>query len=286
MNSVLRRPTTDEIYYLYKKCQLRTQKVGIITADDFPNWEEVLKDPSRNPVPRMQIERQKRNDCQGNAVCNGQESSQYKLSGVMPDLSEMYAYCASLYIMGARYVGVDQGSTIHSGARLVSDGINDLGMAPGLPLMQDWPYERWCRNADEFRRYCRGLQIQESVVNDVGEMPKWRDALACLAAGASIHIGTFWNVNWRPFNNKRLMVSVPRDGGGHATEIIWAEFIDGVWYMVVWNSHGDGWYYIPEGVYNQLQKTQCHPFGGYALYPNRIVERYYDRVKQGGGLFQ
>ena len=282
----LKKPTEQEWNYLRLRCQERLRKVGVIRAEDFKDWEAVLLDPARSPVPHMEVERQTMSDCQGQATANGEESRRWKVSGTMPNLSEMYAYCASLYIMGPRNVGVDDGSSIQAGVRVLTEGIESLNVSPGLPSLQNWPYSRWCRNADQFRRFCQSLTIEKSIVTEVGEMLPWKDALASLAAGASIHIGTYWNVQWRPFNGKRIMTALPRPGGGHATEIIWAEKINGVWYMVVWNSHGDGWYYLPESVYTALQRTQCNPFGGYTLYPDRIVERYYDRVKQGGGLFQ
>jgi hypothetical protein len=115
-------------------------------------------------------------------------------------------------------------------------------------------------------------------------MPDWDGALAAVAAGSSIHIGTYWGVNWKTVGNRRCMDSAPRSGGGHATEIVWAEEIAGQWYLCVWNSHGDGYYLMSRRCYDQLQKNQCDPFGGFLLAPDRMVERY-DRITQGGGYF-
>jgi hypothetical protein len=282
----LKVPTESEWTYLKLQCDEHKRKVGVVRAEDFKDYEAVLLDPARSPVRHMEVENQRRSDCQGQSLANGEESRRWKITGTMPDLSEMYAYIASLYIMAPRNVGVDDGSSIQSGVRLLTEGIPSLKIPAGLPTIEAWPYNRWCSNASQFQRYCQNLQVDKSVVVEAGEMLPWKDALASLAAGASIHIGTYWNVQWKPFNGKRLMTQLPRPGGGHATEIIWAERINGVWYMIVWNSHNDGWYYMPEAVYTALQRTQCHPFGGYTLYPDRIVERYYDRVAQGGGLFQ
>ena len=74
------------------------------------------------------------------------------------------------------------------------------------------------------------------------------------------------------------------EGGGHATEIIWAVEVAGTWYLAVWNSHGDGYYLMSRRCYEQLCGNNWEPFGGYLLTPDRMVERY-DRITQGGGYF-
>ncbi|MFN9291814.1 MAG: hypothetical protein ACK6EB_27375, partial [Planctomyces sp.] len=70
-------------------------------AGDFPGYLDVLRDPANSPLTRMQVERQHRNDCQGNATANGEEVRSWYCSGRqrMPVLSEMYAYNASEYVM-------------------------------------------------------------------------------------------------------------------------------------------------------------------------------------------
>ena len=60
MTAALLEPTREEIEALNRtlKCSAR--------ETDFDDYEQVLRDPSRNPLTRMQVERQARNDCQGN----------------------------------------------------------------------------------------------------------------------------------------------------------------------------------------------------------------------------
>ncbi|MFN9286799.1 MAG: hypothetical protein ACK6EB_01935, partial [Planctomyces sp.] len=59
-------------------------------ASNFPGYLDVLRDPANSPLTRMQVERQKRNDCQGNATANGEEVRSWYCSGRqrMPVLSE------------------------------------------------------------------------------------------------------------------------------------------------------------------------------------------------------
>jgi hypothetical protein len=260
--------------------------VPVVRASDFSGYLDVLRDPKNSPLRVMQVERQSRNDCQGNATANGEEYRTWYCSGrqVMPTLSETYAYQASEFLMSEGQVGKDQGTSIHSGVRLLVDGVLKLGLAAGIPIESAWPYSRWCRSATEFRRHCSGLKIEAAHVTESGPMPDWDGALAAVAAGSSIHIGTFWGVSWKQVDGRRCMDSEPRSGGGHATEIIWAEEHDNQWYLAVWNSHGDGYYLMSRRCYDALQKTQCEPFGGFLLAPDRMVERY-DRITQGGGYF-
>jgi len=275
------RPSDEE-----RAAVAESLSVSVVRASDFSGYLDVLRDPKNSPLQVMQVERQSRNDCQGNATANGEEYRTWYCSGrqVMPTLSEMFAYQASEFLMSEGQVGRDQGTSIHSGVRLLVDGVLKLGLAAGLPMETAWPYSRWCRSATEFRRHCSGLKIEAAHVTESGPMPDWDGALAAVAAGSSIHIGTFWNVNWKQVGNRRCMDSAPRSGGGHATEIIWAEEIAGQWYLCVWNSHGDGYYLMSRRCYDQLQKDQCEPFGGFLLAPDRMVERY-DRTTSGGGYF-
>ena len=72
-----------------------------VRSSDFSGYEDALRDPKNSPIPHMQIERQQRNDCQGNAAANGEECRTWYCSGrrVMPQLSEIYAYSCSEYLM-------------------------------------------------------------------------------------------------------------------------------------------------------------------------------------------
>ena len=95
MITTLLEPTREEIEALN-----RTLKCSA-NAADFDDFESVLRDPARSPLTRMQVERQSRNDCQGNATANGEEYRTWYCSGfkTMPQLSEIYAYNASEYRM-------------------------------------------------------------------------------------------------------------------------------------------------------------------------------------------
>lgn len=261
-----------------------------VRARDLPNWQEVLMDSTKTPLTRMQVERQKRSDCQGNATANGEECRTWFCSGrqTMPVLSEIFAYNASEYLMAPSNVGDDQGTSIHSGVRVLVDGIPGLGLAPGLPKEADWPYERYCRSAKEFERYCDGLQVESSHVVEAVEPPAFEDMLALTAAGSTLHWGTYWGPSYsaQQFDGKRLVKRFPGPGnGGHATEGIWGKRFDRAgWLLAVWNSHGDGWFWVDEAEYERQREKKFQPFGAYVLQPNNVVERY-DRITSGGGYF-
>jgi hypothetical protein len=278
----LLRPSDQERTAVAELCSVS------VRAADFSGYLDVLRDPANSPLTRMQIERQQRSDCQGNATANGEECRSWYCSGrqTMPVLSEIYAYNASEYAMQPSNVGGDRGTSIHSGVRVLVDGLPKIGVAGGLPEESDWPYSQYCRRASEFEKLAKAVNIVSPHVTEVGDMPDWDDMLAALAAGATGHIGTFWGVDWKQVAGapRRVMDSAPRSGGGHATEILWAVEVKSVWYLAVWNSHGDGYYLMSRKAYDQLQKNKWEPFGAYLLTPDRMVERY-DRITQGGGYF-
>lgn len=279
MTNNLLPPTDEEREELANMLSVSS---GVNTAD-LPGYLDVLQDPRRSPLPQMQVERQQRSDCQGNAAANGVESTTWGSTGVMPVLSEMFAYNASEYLMGPRNVGRDSGSSMHSGVRLMARGIPELDIEPGIPTEADWPYTRYCRSASEFERYARGIKTESAWLKEVQPMPSWDEALALVAARGRLHIGTWWDVKWKTASDgTRIMSRAPTRGGGHATTCIWARYVDREWFLADWNSHGYGHFLIPQGVYEGLQRTQCDPFGGFALIPPRMVERY-NRVQTGGG---
>ena len=282
MITTLLKPTPEEIKALQStmKCSAK--------ASDFEDFEAVLRDPARSPLTRMQVERQSRNDCQGNATANGEEYRTWYCSGLqtMPQLSETYAYNASEYRMQPGQVGHDEGSSIHSGVRVLVEGIPSLGVAPGLPTEQSWPYSQYYRSQRQFEQAAKTVEIQPGHVTEHGPLPDFRGMLAAVAAGGSGHIGTFWGVDWQDVGGpKRCMDRMPRSGGGHATEIIWAVEVRGQWYLCVWNSHGDGYYLMSQRCYEQLQEAQWEPFGGFLLMPDKAVQRYHDCRETGGGLW-
>ncbi len=128
MPSELLTPTADEIAWAGLSQTVR------VSAGDFEDYERILKNPRNSPLSVMQVERQQRNDCQGNATANGEEYRSWVVSRrrTMPVLSEMYAYNASEYLMSPQYVGRDSGTSMHSGVRLLTEGIPRLGVKPGV----------------------------------------------------------------------------------------------------------------------------------------------------------
>lgn len=281
MPSELLEPTIDEI-----KWATATRKVSV-SAGDFDDWERVLQDQRNSPLGVMQVERQQRNDCQGNATANGEEYRSWVVSGrrTMPVLSEMYAYNASEYLMGPQNVGRDSGTSMHSGVRLLTEGIPRLQVKPGVAAESRWPYSQYFRSASQFETAARRVEIVPSHVTEHGPLPSFEGMLAAVAAGGTGHLGTFWSVRWASLNGRRLMDTLPTSGGGHATEIIWAEHIQGRWYLCVWNSHGDGYYYMSQRCYEQLLSRRGEPFGCFVLMPDLAQLRYYSRLENGGGYF-
>jgi hypothetical protein len=255
-------------------------KVKAINARDYPNWESRLLDPDANPIPHMRAQRQTRNDCQGQALANGEEKRQWYVTGKMWQLADIYAYNASEYFGRPQNVGRDQGTSIQSGVGVLTRGLGAIGVAPGLPLESDWPYDSYERSSSNFARRASAVDIDQTWVSEHGELPDWEGMLVGLAAGGSGHIGTYWPPRWSQIGARRLMDTLPRGGGGHATEIIWAVRIDGVWYLVVWNSHGDQYYLMSRKCYEQMQRTQAQPFGGYLLLPDKPEERFVDWRKE------
>lgn len=260
-----------------------TTRVRAVNAVDFEGWEAALTDPANSPVPHMRKQNQPRNDCQGNATANGEEKRRWYCTGKMLQLSDTYAYNACEYLEGA--VGRDQGTNMQSGVRLLVDGLKPLDVAPGLPAFDVWNYSRYYRKKTDFIAAAQSATIEAEFVSEHGPMPDWEGILIGVAAGGTGHIGTFWPPRWTSVGGVRCMDTAPTGGGGHATEIIWAHQINGKWYLVVWNSHGDGFYLMSQRCYETLQRTQFRPFGGYLLMPDKPIERFHDRRRSGGGYY-
>lgn len=252
----------------------QTVRCKAIVASDYENWEERLSDPKNSPIPHMRKQLQQRNDCQGQALANGEEKRQWYCTGEMTQLSDIYAYNGSERISG--YVGRDQGTSIGSGVRLLVEGIPPLDVDPGLPTENDWPYNTYERSTGRFDTRAKQVKITDSCVTEHGPLPDWEGMLVALAAGGSGHIGTYWPPRWSSVGNHRLMNTLPRGGGGHATEIIWALKVHNEWYLVVWNSHGDRFYLMSRSCYEEMERLQARPFGGYVLMPDKPEERYID----------
>lgn len=245
------------------------------SESDFSDWEEIAQDPARSPLSVLRKQRQTRNDCQGQSLTNGEEKRRWYCTGQMVQLSDIYAYNGSERAGSARNVGRDQGTSIASGVVLLTEGIKALGVAPGLPLESDWPYNTYERSSSRFDRRAQAVTIDSTFVAQQLPLPPWRDMLACVVAGGgSLHIGTYWRVSWSKLHGRRLMDKAPRGGGGHATEGVWAVKINGTWYLAVWNSHGDGYYLMSERCYEDLRSVNFRPFGARLLMPDKAKERY------------
>lgn len=252
-----------------------------ISEDDFPDWESVLLDPANDPKPRMRQQRQTRNDCQGQALCNGAEKRQLFVTGERTQYSDTYAYQGSEYRDRGGRVGADQGTSIAAGVELLVDGIPGLKEG-GLPTETDWPYNSYTRSSSEFKRRAQAVEVVSGFVTQHYAAPPFREALIVMAAGGSIHWGTYWGLNW---DRNRVVRKPPvRGRGGHATEVIWATKKFGEWALEVWNSHGDpGPFYVHENEYEYLRSRRNSPFGAFALLPDRPEERFltYRQIREG-----
>jgi hypothetical protein len=259
--------------------------VKSINGTDFPDWQGHLLDSKNDPRPHMRKQNQRINDCQGQALANGTEKREWYCTGTMRQRSDMYAYNGSERISGANRVGQNVGTSIQSGVILVTDGIKSIGVKPGLPTEADWSYSVYEKSSARFDQRAKAVAIDDAFVTEHGPMPDFQGMLIAVAAGGSGHVGTFWPARWGNLNGKKLMSIAPTGGGGHATEIVWAEKIAGRWYLVVWNSHNDEYYYMTQACYESLQRRQFAPFGGYVLLPDRAKERWEDQRITGGGLW-
>lgn len=280
------KPAPDDV-----KADTRQKCKPVVKASEFTNWEDFLKDPKNDPRPFMRRQNQSRSDCQGQSLCNGAEKRRWYVTGKtdsatgkIAQCSDIYAYNASEYIMSPSQVGKDGGTWIESGVTLLTEGIPSIGVAPGIPLESTWPYNTYEQSASRFVTRAKQAVIEDGFVSEHRLVPDSETLLASLAAGGTLHQGTFW-----PFreaskiNGKRVMATPPSRGGGHATEIIWADLIGADWYFVTWNSHNDEYFYIPRKVYDALYKTRYEPFGAYLLLPDKPVERFHKRTQSGGG---
>jgi hypothetical protein len=265
-------PTPDAVLN-----ELNSQiRVSAISLDDFPDWESRLEHPANSPIPYMRAQNQRRNDCQGQSLANGEEKRAWYCRQTMIQRSDIYAYNASEYVSGKNQVGKDQGTTIGSGVTVLTKGLQDLSVNPGLMTEADWPYNTYETNYRKFATRAQAVRIDQTFVSEHQAMPDFRTLMCGLAAGGSAHIGTWWPPAWKQLEGRRLMDSPPRGGGGHATEIIWAVKVTGKWYLVVWNSHGDQYYLMSEACYSALRQKNFDPFGAYLLMPDQPKKRYLD----------
>jgi len=247
-----------------------------ISEADFPGWEDRLKDPAASPIPHMRKQRQVKSDCQGQALANGTEARVHASTGQMVQLADIYAYNATEYVSDPRSVGADRGSNILQGVVVLTEGIKSQNVPPGLPTESDWPYNTYEKSASRFIQRAKQVKIQPGCVAEQLPMPPFREMLIALAARGTGHIGTYWPPRWSSLNGRRLMDSAPTGGGGHATCIIWAHWLNSQWYLCVWNSHGDEYYYMSQRSYDRLQSNQFRPFGARLLMPMSAQQQFVD----------
>lgn len=274
-------PSTPEGIAL---CQ-STFRVSALTAADLDGWEDRLETRTRLLMTLMRKQNQRRNDCEGNGCANGSEAQHHWVTGEIVQFSDTYAYQGSERIMGRSSVGRDSGATIESGVILRTQGIVQLGIKPGLPLEKDWAYEPYERDVAKFETRAKSVVIADTFVADHGPLPEFKQLLISMAAGGVGHIGTYWPFRETSAGGMKCMDDAPEGGGGHCTEMIGAIRINGVWYIVVWNSHGYGAYLMSQRAYEELQSERWQPFGGYLIMPDKPVERFHDRRISGGGYW-
>ena len=255
---------------------LRMVSCGSIDPRDFPDWERVLKKSNRRNIIRTQM--QSWTDCQAQSLCAGEEAREAYVTRLQPtERSDSYTYAACELIDQGR-IGRNHGSTITSGVELLVEGAPRFDLPPGMPTEADWPYRNYKQytSTHRFQSAARGLDLKQTHVDEHQPALPFEQTLVALAAGATVHIGTYWAPRWvQAPNGMKEMAEAPKRGGGHATEALDGIFLNGKWYIYVHNSHGRGNHYvIGERVWNQLADMRFAPFGGFQIQPDRIEERF------------
>jgi hypothetical protein len=277
-------PTEGELRYIES-----TMLVSGINPADFPGWQDRLGEIGPLLLNAIRVERQTQNDCQGNSLATGEESRKFLLTGEMVQLARTYAYNASEYLSGRSNIGRDQGTSIQSGVRLLTEGLKALNVSPGLPTEAAYEYGTYERSAGRFEARAKAAVIDRTYVSEHGESPPLDELPVACAAGGGIHFGCYWGVKFttKKVGDRTFKVwgSTPGSGGGHALEIVTCLKIDGAWWPLVWNSHGDGPILMPPATYEYYQQRQFRPFGGYLLMPDKAKQRYENRRQTGGGYW-
>lgn len=268
-----------------------TCSAATLTPEKFLGWEDELRRITDLILKNLAVELQTQNDCRANALANGEESRQFLLTGKMTQLARTYAYNACEYLSGVSQVGRDAGLSIQSGIRLITEGIKSLGVPAGLPTEESWKYGTYERSAQRFAERAKGATIVPTAVTEHGPAPTASELPVVCAVGGGVDIGVFWAPRFeqRTINGRKWKVwtnKVTR-GGGHALCNVPAmEFVDGAWWPVIWNSHGDGPILMPPEVWDSYARDQFAPFGGYVLLPDKPEKKWHDRVASGGGYFR
>ncbi len=287
MSSNLRLPTPDETAWC--ESQMRVS-ASTLTPEKFPGWEDELKRITADILTHLVVENQAQNDCRANALANGEESRQYLLTGQMTQLARTYAYNACEYLSGVNQVGRDAGLSIQSGIRLITEGIESLGVAPGLPTESSWRYGTYERSASRFAERAKGAVIVPSSVKEHGPAPMASELPLVCAVGGGVDIGVYWSPKFeqRTINGRRWKVWTNKvnSGGGHALcHVPGMELVQGAWWPIIWNSHGDGPILMPPEVWDSYAREQFRPFGGFVLMPDKPEKKWHDLRTTGGGYF-
>lgn len=252
-------------------------RVQAFKPEDVPDWEKRLLDPANDPTAHLEKKRQRRNDCQGNAIANCLTKILWTITGDATELSDTAAYQLCEWIDNRGRVGMDRGTSIQSGVTLITKGIEGV-TEPGLPTEADWPYETYTSNAAQVKaRAQKCTNVGQDVIVEHFAAPDFRTALIVMALGGAIHWGTYWGLQWDGRRVVRKYVG-KHGGGGHATAIVHAiRLASGEWLLVVLNSHGDGVFFVDETAYEEMRSKRYSPYGAYALLPDKPIERFYAR---------
>jgi hypothetical protein len=291
MNNGLLIPDANERMACERQMTVSADSLNVA---DFPGWEDIAKQNADRLLKAIAVELQTQNDCAANMTATSEEARQYLLTGTMTQLARTYAYNACEWISGKqRRIGQDAGLTIDSTVLLMTKGIPDLGVEPGLPTEEAYKYGTYERNAQRFVERAKSAVIVPSSVRNHGPLPTADKLPLACAVGGSGHIGVFWAPKFetRTFLGRRWKVwtSTPTSGGGHALVggifCLWIPE-QNEWWPCIWNSHGDGPILIPPDRWDVYVKRNWQPFGGYLMLPDKPEEKWHDRVQSGGGYFR
>lgn len=287
---------------LMDNLDLRVRRVSEIVGSSSVDFVRFLL--TMFPLKEMRQQSQPRNDCQGQALCNGTEKRAIYTGAMKGQRSDTYAYQGSEWIDRNGRVGADQGTSIPAGVSLLVDGLPGIS-EPGLPMETDWPLNSYTRSSSQFRTRASQAKIVPGLVEEAYSAPSFGEALQVVAFGGSIHWGTYWPLNWG--RDRIVRTPAVKGRGGHATEGVWATHTEllrlgnweampyedlravvssgrGEWVLEFWNSHGDpGPYYVAEAEYEFLRDRRNSPFGAYAVLPAKPVETLlsYSELRSG-----
>jgi hypothetical protein len=223
---------------------------GLFDWDFKPHYTPA-NDPENWGLRR---ERQRRNDCQANALTSCVEVMLHRHRGGLRELSRMFAYQMSEKF--GKGIGRDRGSSIHAGVKVARD--------IGIPLEIEYPYNRYTRSRTQFERWYKPV-LQSAATRKIVKAiraPAFSEAVSYVIAGCPIHWASGWPLRW---NQDRIVTRYKRrhGSGAHATAIVWAIEQAGEWLLKVANSHGDGYFLVNERAYEEIREN--NRWGCYVL---------------------